>query len=816
MDAVGPGNRPGTSTEGDVSSSISGTKNSKKRKRGGDYGQEHVDAGSPAPSDSVPEVLTSRTDLFSRPQLKYSRGPVFTPVFEGSAYNKTDLVGVNRVGFRYTPAGIKVAHLPSLKPLILFRSIETLPSTSRISWEDRSTFIHVSKDGLSLLGTKGHRSARMNTPLRSGAWFLEINIIRAGDGERSRNEGMREGCHVRLGFGRREAPLNGPVGLDGYSYGIRDKTGEKVTLSRPKPYAPSKTGFRSGDVVGMYISLPPKREPDWEDEFDPAHMKRERIAIDFKGQEMFEMMEYPQEKEMVRLMEYPPPSRNTGAGAGGGLAQPGGVSQNKPSSKTGAKTPTKNAVNGKVPGSRKTTVDKTKAEKEKEQNLRPLPTLPNSRIAFFVNGVCQGTAFHNIYDYLQLRQSTVKAPLPSSSKSKSNSAKNKDKRRPKGEHTTKESHKDNPFDDGTLGYYPFVSLFNDAEVRINPGPVFEYEPPGDVDRLLERMEKEEEEEEGDASSIAPVKPDEEPSSTNRCWRPLSDRYAEFMAEQWALDDKEEEEALLAFQDVAATGIHASNEAGEGKEGKGAKSKAKNGSTKGASRKTKTQTNALKGEGTSTSRKRAKGQKGQSPAAFEPSPTITPISVQHMAPGHVSHPSPLRHASVSAYEGLDEFSESAASPAPTPAGSHRFDIEDVQESRGIQKLHESRETPSSPAIHPAYLGLGIPVSTPASPDPTTLGYTPTPSSPVPAENPEDDEGMSMRDDDACTTPREIYMTPKDDDGEMEVEIEVERMETETEMDRGMQRGEGHDDQEEEEDSRPELGGEGKDTNHMHEC
>ncbi|KAF8663518.1 hypothetical protein AX14_006980 [Amanita brunnescens Koide BX004] len=65
-------------------------------------------AASPAPSDpgsttgaSDPtELITSRADLFSRPRLSISRGPIFIPTVDGSEYYKTDLVGVNRVGFR--------------------------------------------------------------------------------------------------------------------------------------------------------------------------------------------------------------------------------------------------------------------------------------------------------------------------------------------------------------------------------------------------------------------------------------------------------------------------------------------------------------------------------------------------------------------------------------------------------------------------------------------------------------------------------------------------------------------------------------------
>ncbi|RDB24283.1 Set1 complex component ash2 [Hypsizygus marmoreus] len=443
-----------------------------------------VAASSPAPSDpgsasgNPTELISSRADLSSRPQLSISRGPVFVPTAEGSEYYKTDLIGVNRVGFRYVPAGINPPGYT--QPC---RTIESNPTTFRVSWEDRSPFITVTKDGLGLQGGTGFRSARCNAPIVEGRWYMEVKVVHGG-GEHL-VDGRREGSHVRLGWGRREAPLNGPVGLDGYSYGYRDKTGDKVTLSRPRPYG---RPFGTGDVIGMYISLPPRREANKKDPLDPAHIKRERIPIDLKGQEVFEILEYPQSKEMTSLMDYSGKSTNFSS---------------VPSA------PKKSAA-GKLPergGPMNTT-------KSNAAPLRSLPTLADSRIAFFVNGECQGVAFQDIYDYLQLRQSDT-------------SRKAKEKKRTR--EGVKE-HRENPFNDGTLGYYPFISLFNDACVRLNPGPDFDFPPPPDIDALLTG------------------KPSE---ATERNWRPTCERYSEFMAEQWALDALEEEEARADASRAAA-------------------------------------------------------------------------------------------------------------------------------------------------------------------------------------------------------------------------------------------------------------------------
>ncbi|KAF9452255.1 hypothetical protein P691DRAFT_805137 [Macrolepiota fuliginosa MF-IS2] len=500
------------------------TQPSRKRKRA------PAAASSPAPSDSAStpaastpnaptnDSLVTRGDLSSRPILTISRGPIFVPCTDGPSaeYFKTDLVGINRVGFRYVPAGINPPGRAT--PC---RTIESNPTSYRISWEDRSPFIKVMRDGLGLAGSSGFRSARCNAPIREGKWYLEVKIVHGG-GERvqlngsseeggngnggTANKVKREGAHVRLGWGRREASLNGPVGLDGYSYGYRDKSGEKVTLSRPRPYGKP---FASGDVIGMYISLPPRRVANPKDPHDPAHIRRERIPIDLKGQEVFEILEYPQSKEMAALVDYSGKSTQSSS-VPSTSNKKSGPNAGKPPETTTSSSPTK-----------------------PQQPLRPLPTLgAESKIAFFVNGECQGVAFQDLYDYLQLRQPKDKIQ------------KAREKRRAK--EGVKE-HRENPFDDGWLGYYPFISLFNDASVHINPGPDFEHPPPPDVDALLEgkdplalpvKTEASGPTQRGmDGGADIDVKP-------TRTWRPACERYAEFMQEQWDLDALEEEEAKV--------------------------------------------------------------------------------------------------------------------------------------------------------------------------------------------------------------------------------------------------------------------------------
>ena len=483
-------------------------------------------ADSPAPSD--PSSLSNNPtttenvilpaylyDLSTRPRLTISRAPAFIPIADDSPYHHTDQLAHNRLGFRYMPAG-----LASEGSIIPFRTIESAPQSYRVSWEDRSPFVKVTQDGLGLLGEKGFRSARCNAPVRQGQWYMEVAIEHGGGACASDlpgpTKGKAEGAHVRLGWARREAPLGGPCGLDGYSYGMRDKTGEKITLSRPRPYG---RPFGSGDVIGLYISLPPLRPPSKRDPHDPANIKRERIAIEFKGQEYFESLEYAQSKEMLALTDF----------------------SRKPTDSSSVPTTKKSATVKNVPerGARGATSTSGPTQ------MRTLPTLPDSKIAFFINGESQGVAFRELYDFCPLR-----APA--------------DARKAQAKRRTREGareHKENHFDDGSLGYFPLISLFNGARVRINPGPDFAFPPPPDIDTVL--------------AGNDPSLPDANASnaSSNRTWRPLCERYAEFMEEQWELDKAEEDHARVEAAQRAVD-VHAEAEKKIERERKRAQANAK--------------------------------------------------------------------------------------------------------------------------------------------------------------------------------------------------------------------------------------------------
>ena len=112
------------------------------------------------------------------------------------------------------------------------------------------------------------------------------------------------GAHVRLGITRREASLEAPVGFDVYGYGLRDKGGQAMHLSRPRPFVISAAAansaedpaFRTGDVIGLHVHLPRRV-------VDPTRpVFRDRIAIKYKGLLYFECLEYQPTKEMEDLI----------------------------------------------------------------------------------------------------------------------------------------------------------------------------------------------------------------------------------------------------------------------------------------------------------------------------------------------------------------------------------------------------------------------------------------------------------------------------------------------------------------------------------
>ncbi|PKS09043.1 hypothetical protein jhhlp_003656 [Lomentospora prolificans] len=348
------------------------------------------------------------------------KGPVFTPHHEIAGPDKNSIQFFetsdhvyNKKNFHYTHC-MADAGFPSS---FYYRQTEPEPLGPHMSFEDAATHMYFDKSGRHITTDKGFRMARSNVAVREGRWYWECKItngiIKTRKGEQATSNG-----HVRVGFARREASLDAPVGFDAYSYGIRDKEGHKVHMSRPKSFFPAGEDICEGDVIGLEIKLPseqlqrkilagdynpavddPNEEPD---PMAPApNIVRDRIPIRFKSHIYFEKIDYHTTKDLEDLMNPSP------AVSGSPIAP----NPNHP-----------------VPA---------------------LRTLPGSYIKVYKNGVLMGTAFEDLLAF-----------LPPASK-------------PQSQPGAREG-----LDDGMLGYYPSVSVFRMGAAEVNFGPKFWYPPPG--------------------------------------------------------------------------------------------------------------------------------------------------------------------------------------------------------------------------------------------------------------------------------------------------------------------------------------------------
>ncbi|KAI9630828.1 hypothetical protein KEM48_013597 [Puccinia striiformis f. sp. tritici PST-130] len=387
----------------------------------------------------------------------------------------------NRSGFRYLACGPPVDQQHQDAEYPTYYTIETSPpGLVKWSWEDRSSYVYATKDGLSVTTDRGFRSARANLPIREGRWYFEIIMVRAG-GEI--NHGARsepEEAHVRVGIARRESGLNAPLGIDGYSYGIRDKTGEKVHLSRPQKYGES---FGSGDVIGILIDLPKMRKPNDGDCDDPARIERKRIPIRYRRQLYFESAEYPISKEMEDLADSALPAK----------LQPNRNPQSNPNHR--------DAQEESLPGQKQ--VD----EEPLQYQLSPVDHL----YAIYLD----------LLDFLPLRVDS--SPQNNEFWHHLSEDPNPDANNVKSVESL--------HDDGTLGYYPCVSVYGGGIARLNSGPEFKFAPPESNNYPL--GEEADLPEKG-ISSDTDTRDDSR--HTNKAWRPLSELYPIHIAEQRRLDE----------------------------------------------------------------------------------------------------------------------------------------------------------------------------------------------------------------------------------------------------------------------------------------
>jgi COMPASS component BRE2 len=332
-----------------------------------------------------------------------------------------------------------------------YRSSEVQPFGPHMSIEDSDKWIHLDDSASIITNEKGWRMSRANVFAREGSLYYEVKVLRGVPAEGPPVPPGQENKpqpHIRMGWARREAPLDAPVGFDGYSYGITDARCQTMHKSRPgkikppsaKPKSKSKAKaapppkpekveddpehddhIRTGDVLGLMITLPSlslhkkvvegiyNPAVDAGDGFeDPTSIQtasggdiiRDRNPVPYRGRLYFEQFEYQTSKPMEAYSDRGPFS-------------------------------------------------KLDSEPNPHHDEAALRTLPGSCVMVFKNGQLIGTAFENLLAF-----------LPPASALQNPAA---------GARTG--------FDDGSLGYYPAVAAFCGGAAQVNFGPHFWCPPP---------------------------------------------------------------------------------------------------------------------------------------------------------------------------------------------------------------------------------------------------------------------------------------------------------------------------------------------------
>jgi SPRY domain len=119
------------------------------------------------------------------------------------------------------------------------------PGPVRLSERDRSpalTFLDGPEERMIVRGFKGFRMVRSTHGIMEGDWYFEATVMPfEGDGA------------VRLGWSTRRSDSETPVGFDGQSFGIRDRTGEFIHKAQLRKYG---SPFGIGDIIGCRLRLP--------------------------------------------------------------------------------------------------------------------------------------------------------------------------------------------------------------------------------------------------------------------------------------------------------------------------------------------------------------------------------------------------------------------------------------------------------------------------------------------------------------------------------------------------------------------------------
>ncbi|PPJ58710.1 hypothetical protein CBER1_03976 [Cercospora berteroae] len=416
-----------------------------KKPTSSSLGKRKASAQHTYPSPMRFSVPPPKAEAFEEPKedsmISHEPFPLTMPGSERQLYKPIDLAE-NKRGYRYSRA---IAD-PQFPHKQYYRSTSPPPHYARLSFEDADKWMHFTTNALITTNEKGWRMVRSNVCAREGTLYYEIKVHRGVPKEGPDPDANGPEPHVRFGWARREAPLDAPVGFDGYSYGITDIRFETMHRSRPGKFynakkiksktaknaptpvvlAPEDQHVKEGDVIGVEIQLPSlplhrkvvdgiyNHAVDSGDGFDqgshqdadtqPMDIIRDRIPVAYKGNSYFEVLDHVTSKSMEIYAD-----RTTNLNH----LPTTGPSSNKESIKT-APNP--------------------------HNEYPALRTLPHSAMRVYKNGKLIGTAFENLLAFLP----------PASAPSKTMGARE-------------------GFDDGLVGYFPAVSCFFGGIVEVNFG-----------------------------------------------------------------------------------------------------------------------------------------------------------------------------------------------------------------------------------------------------------------------------------------------------------------------------------------------------------
>ncbi|KAH8865739.1 Set1/Ash2 histone methyltransferase complex subunit ASH2 [Schistosoma japonicum] len=259
-----------------------------------------------------------------------------------------------------------------------------------LSLSDRANHLKVHESQLSVTGEKGYCMARATHSVNSGTWYFEAAIT-----------DQPEGSATRIGWSQMYGNLQAPCGYDKFSYSWRSRLGTVFHESRGRHYA--EDGYKKDDVVGCMIHLPSTSDP-----FTSLENQCSESSLLFKT---------PQTNSLSSVTGDMKSNTDNASGA---------PSSNKCKSSHIANYLPETYKDRPLIRFRNSFYFEEKDEPTKaEKLLRPLL---GSKITFYRNGKCMGTAFTNIYA-------------------------------------------------GT--YFPAISIYKSATVSVNFGPYFKY-PPTDI------------------------------------------------------------------------------------------------------------------------------------------------------------------------------------------------------------------------------------------------------------------------------------------------------------------------------------------------